>query len=96
MCLLLQVPATQAAPTQIQAIMNGGTVIGTQCVSGLVVQFEDQGVTEFTEFGPDVPLFVKESATTRLKRTPSPPWRNGDRVKFWNIADRFFKDSEDH
>ena len=87
---LLQMPLTQAAT--IQAIMGGGTVLGTECVNGLVVEDLYAAPASFEGFGANVPLYVKTAGTTRLKRTSSSSWASGDRVRFWNIEGNSYSD----
>ena len=59
----------------IDAIMGGGTVIGTECVNGKVAEL---GANEAIPFGPDQTLYVKTSGTTRLRKYAGYTWVNGE------------------
>ena len=95
---MLQITAAQAANPTIEAILGGGTVLGTECVNGKVVESLYQGSATFTEFGPGATLYVKstekvsDGVKTRLRRTASPGWtsnkdyRYTDKVVFNLIA----------
>ena len=91
---MLQITAAQAANPTIEAILGGGTVLGTECVNGKVVESLYQGSATFTEFGPEATLYVKstekvsDGVKTRLRRTASRGWtsdkdyRYTDKVQF--------------
>ena len=95
---MLQITAAQAANPTIEAILGGGTVLGTECVNGKVVESLYQSSATFTEFGPDATLYVKSTekagagVKTRLRRTASKGWssnsdyRYADAVVFNPIA----------
>lgn len=87
---LLQIPLTQAAT--IQAIMGGGSVLGTECVNGLVVEDLYSSKASFEGFGANVPLYVKTIGKTLLKRTSSSSWASDDRVRFWNLEGNAYSD----
>ena len=96
--LSLLAPQGWAANPTIEAILGGGTVLGTECVNGKVVESLYQGSATFTEFGPEATLYVKstekvsDGVKTRLRRTASPGWtsdkdyRYTDKVVFNLIA----------
>lgn len=95
---MLQITAAQAANPTIEAILGGGTVLGTECVNGKVVESLYQSSATFTEFGPEATLYVKstekvsDGVKTRLRRTASPGWTSDkdyqytDKVVFNLIA----------
>ena len=79
--LLLQMPLTQAAV--IEAIKGGGTVIGTECVNGIVDELNNK---VFEGFGAEATLYVTTDTKTRLVRTSGSSWSDRDLVRFWDIA----------
>ena len=87
MAAALQAPFAHSA--QIEAIMGGGIVLGTECVNGIVQENLYGSSAEFVDFGPDVPLYVKTSGKTRLKRTSDALFADDDRIKFYNVQDNF-------
>ena len=74
----------------IDAIMGGGTVIGTECVNGKVVELVSSDA--ITDFGPDLTLFVKPEGKTRLRKDAGYTWVDGegesnkDKVNFVSLA----------
>ena len=48
--------APSAHSAEIEAIMGGGTVLGTECVNGLVVEDLYGARASFEGFGANVPL----------------------------------------
>lgn len=84
--------APSAHSAEIEAIMGGGTVLGTECVNGLVVEDLYSARASFEGFGANVPLYVKTSAKTRLKRTSSSSWAGNDLVRFWDIQGNAYSD----
>jgi len=95
---MLQITAAQAANPTIEAILGGGTVLGTECVNGKVVESLYQSNATFTEFGPEATLYVQSTekagvgVKTRLRRTAGNGWtdntdyRQRDSVVFNPIA----------
>ena len=89
---MLQITAAQAANPTIEAILGGGTVLGTECVNGKVVESLYQGSATFTEFGPEATLYVKstekvsDGVKTRLRRTASRGWTSD---KDYRYTDRW-------
>jgi len=90
---ILQITAAQAANPKIEAILGGGTVLGTECVDGKVVESLYQSSATFTEFGAEATLYVKsDGVKTRLRRTAVRDWtenkdyRQRDSVVFNPIA----------
>ena len=83
----LQAPFAHSA--QIEAIMGGGIVLGTECANGIVQENLYSSSAEFVDFGPDVPLYVQTSGKTRLKRTSDAFFADDDRIKFYNVQDNF-------
>ncbi|MCH9787434.1 MAG: hypothetical protein K0U44_00670, partial [Actinomycetia bacterium] len=90
---LITAPSASAAEAEeavIEAIMGGGTVIGTACVDGKVEELV--GDAAITNFGPDTTLYVKPSGKTRLRKDSGYSWVNGtgdsnkDQVKFVSKA----------
>ena len=85
---LITAPSASAAEDVIEAIMGGGTVIGTACVNGKVEELD----AAITNFGPDTTLYVKPSGKTRLRKDSGYSWVNGtgdsnkDQVKFVSKA----------
>ncbi|MBT6352009.1 MAG: BspA family leucine-rich repeat surface protein, partial [Halieaceae bacterium] len=82
--------STAQAPDEIiEAIMGGGTVIGTECVNGKVVELVSSDA--IIDFGPDLTLFVKPSGKTRLRKDAGYKWVNGagdsskDKVNFIRV-----------
>ena len=80
----------QAVTTPIiDAIMGGGTVIGTECVNGKV---DVLGTHDAIPYGPDQTLYVKTSGKTRLRKYAGYTWVNGsgdlnkDKVSFVSLA----------
>ena len=69
----------------IDAIMGGGTVVGTECVDGRVVELRSDDA--INNFGPDLTLFVKIAGKTLLRKNPLQlgcfqPEENADKVNF--------------
>ncbi|MFL2501996.1 MAG: hypothetical protein ACJ0Q1_03650 [Luminiphilus sp.] len=87
--LVAALQAPFAHPAQIEAIMGGGIVLGTECANGIVQENLYGSSAEFVDFGPNVRLYAKTSGKTRLKRTSDAPFADDDRIKFWNVQDRF-------
>ena len=83
--VLIGAAPAHATDDIIEAIMGGGTVIGTECVNGKVAEL---GANEAIPFGPDQTLYVKTSGTTRLRKDAGYTWVNGsgdlnkDKVNF--------------
>ena len=72
---LTTAPSASAEGAVIDAIMGGGTVIGTKCEAGKVVELKSgDGITDF---GPDTTLYVRTSGKTRLRRDSGYIWVNG-------------------
>lgn len=78
--LSLLAPQSWAANPKIEAILGGGTVLGTECVNGKVVESLYQSNATFTEFGPEATLYVKstdkagDGVKTRLRRAAGNGW----------------------
>ena len=72
----------------IDAIMGGGTVIGTECVNGKVVELKSE---DAVGYGPGQTLYVKASSKTRLRRDNTYNWtdaagdNNKDKVTFNDV-----------
>ena len=72
--------SAHAANPTIEAILGGGTVLGTECVDGKVVESLYPAAAAFTEFGPQATLFVQSTekagvgVKTRLRRTAGAGW----------------------
>ena len=81
--------SAQAPDEIIEAIMGGGTVIGTECVNGKVVELVSSDA--IIDFGPDLTLFVKPEGKTRLRKDAGYKWVNGtgdsnkDKVNFIRV-----------
>ena len=85
--------STVQAPDEIiEAILSGGTVIGTECVNGRVDEILGSGPNRTPiSYGPDQTLYVKTQGATLLRRGSGYKWNAGstlnlkDRVQFINI-----------
>ncbi len=93
--------ASEMPDPVIEAIMGGGTVIGTECVNGKVIESLYQSAAEFKDLGETATLYVKDTSSegvgvkTRLQRIENGySWIDTgtlrrDRVTFWNVAGNY-------
>lgn len=66
---------------QIDVILGGASVIGTECVNGKVVEGASMAV------GPNQTLYVKTAASTKLRRNVlGAAWGQDDKIKFKDLV----------
>ncbi|MGB1959304.1 MAG: hypothetical protein ACPHP8_09190, partial [Luminiphilus sp.] len=68
---------------QIDVILGGASVIGTECVNGKVVEVPS---TSSIPYGPNQTLYVKTASSTKLTKNEATRWEASDQIKFYDMV----------